>query len=1192
MNPTQQQNGSTMEITNHLVNPGETLSQIATRYNTNVAQLRQMNPFITNPSAIKPGWNLSVPMSAQVGSAAQSTAAPAASATPTAKADAPTSTKEVTTLNPPKDFSESCTTTFKPHPKPCSDTYASAIYATDEQQFWLLPERAAASMKEAMHALEKQIAPTKSREERIKGLQDTGLLEYFLEPKLSNFLKGEQRQRMEEIEAQNIEMDPGMARRSKTEANAKSQKAAPKAIPQEETANSRMERLIADVDAQDHINDEVNAFHKLRAEWSALKRVAITEAELQGYTYESGTLFSESAIEARSRVQSYLKARKALFSNKDFTQFPVDEVEKALTAHKQQIENLRSCMLTCSADLVGYVVEYYQNADKLDYHEYTNAIIKASEYGIALPEFALISDDLPSGISQFKLYVETEKKQTEVTSRLQEKYKNWIEATGQNAQAPAGLVDAERAEWDRLQTVKDKLREQAQSNVAAAPVRRHLLWDPEQFQPQPVDRLVNAGFPLREISRSDTKGTPLGWFSLMNLKDAPTIMKEDLDKAKGQPKKVLESLPKNGADGADKNSARGVFRQWLIAQGARCVDDQGDWFDAKGWFEVKRFHDSLKKQGWTVTELEDSATLNDWGDHLKQLVFKKSIRGEVRLFDKSPQAQFVRCLTPPQSKLHGEVKLEGPKFTAAEGFQVSASVALSLDLARGEVELMKIDMPSREKAKDTTLEYYLEGNSQVQNMNFGRFSFHFGVRAWGYAGASLMLAGSVELNPILGNMKYGATLSPVKPAQREDASAKAERKDHEEMKKAKAESGDTSPTPDLEYKSKSGTYTETKTSGQMVGGRAANVQIENGAKASFNIFGGIQAAIELTGALNWAPPKELAALRTAPTTGINNSKDAKSASQWLTLAKLNGSVGAALGAGFQGNAQISLDKGRFILNLKAAVVLGPGASGSFKLEIGYEAVVDILNLYRRELHKTRGKRILWMAPDAADYASTLNLLGAAGLDVQMVYVMGWDIVMNLYEAMTRGGKGGPIADAIVEYDDQSEMESWCINAIPEALGPLLMTLTSRASSFTVTTNNSSSDGSTQGTRTYDRDQAHLLQQKAIELILGWIVKNATQQNTIDQAQSQFEKICMRMNGFGVKAPKSGQDYCVNRLNLDNFMAEAVLGLAKPENNRMRERYKKHVSILGANLDNFCQRTKFHGRNYIPTGLATYTGPSQ
>jgi len=396
--------------------------------------------------------------------------------------------------------------------------------------------------------------------------------------------------------------------------------------------------------------------------------------------------------------------------------------------------------------------------------------------------------------------------------------------------------------------------------------------------------------------------------------------------------------------------------------------------------------------------------LTSWGKHLQQLVFKKSVRGKVRLFDNSPQAQFVRCLTPPQPSIHGEVKLEGPKMTAAEGFQMSANMGLSLDLARGEVQLMKVDMPAKESAKDITLDYLLDG--KAQKMSFGRFSFHFGVKAWGYAGASLLLAGSVELNPILGNVKYGATLSPVKRAQREDASAKEERADHDAAKKAKADSGDNSPTPDLEHKSKSGTYVDTKSSDQVLTGKKANVQIENGAKATFNVFGGLQAAIELTGALNWAPPKDLVALRTAPTMGIGSDKDAKKTNPWLTLAKLSGSVGVALGAGFQGTAQISLDNGRFILNLKAAVVLGPGANGSFKFEIGYEAVVDIINLYRKELHKTKGRKVEWMDPEASEYASALNALGAAGLNVAMAYMMRWDVVMSLYEALTRSGKGG------------------------------------------------------------------------------------------------------------------------------------------------------------------------------------------
>ncbi|MCU7251298.1 LysM peptidoglycan-binding domain-containing protein [Pseudomonas koreensis] len=1186
-----------MEITNHAVMPGETLGQIASRYNSTVAQLRQLNPFITNPNNVKVGWNLSVPKSAQAVSAkptAQATAASQAPAQASSNAPAQCSAEDLVELDPLKETPDKASKTFKPHAPPCSKTFASAIYATEEQEFWLLPERALSAIKESMFALDKMIAPNKTRDARLNGLQESGLLQYFLEPKLSNFLTGAKRARMEEFEAMGdeIEIDPATAKKRQNEVNRNKPAAAPAQPPQEDTARSRMDRLNADIAAQESIRKEFVDFHKRRSEWLALKKEAVAAAKLEGYSYESGTLYSKDAIEARARVQAYLKARKKLFANKDFKQVPLDDVAKALAEKKKSYENICTGMTDCTADLVAYAYTLYKNSDALDYHDYTESIIRVSEFGIALPEFALISDGLPSGIAQFKLYLDTEKKQAEITAQLQEKYKRWIEATGQNAQAPAGLVDVERAEWDRLQKIKDDLQATAQRNVIAAKPGRHLIWDPEEFEPKPVDRMVKPGFPLREVSLSDAKGTPLGWLSMTNLKDYKKIIKEDGNKALLAPKKMGESVPTNATEDSDKNSETSSFRQWLLAQGAIKFSDQtGDCFDEKGWFKANDFYAYLKKQGYKVTELENSATLTRWGKHLQQLVFKKSVRGKVRLFDNSPQAQFVRCLTPPQPSIHGEVKLEGPKMTAAEGFQMSANMGLSLDLARGEVQLMKVDMPAKESAKDITLDYLLDGKSQ--KMSFGRFSFHFGVKAWGYAGASLLLAGSVELNPILGNVKYGATLSPVKRAQREDASAKEERADHDAAKKAKADSGDNSPTPALEHKSKSGTYVDTKSSGQVLTGNKANVQIENGAKATFNVFGGLQAAIELTGALNWAPPKDLVALRTAPTMGIGSDKDAKKANPWLTLAKLSGSVGVALGAGFQGTAQISLDNGRFILNLKAAVVLGPGANGSFKFEIGYEAVVDIINLYRKELHKTKGRKVEWMDPEASEYASALNALGAAGLNVAMAYMMRWDVVMSLYEALTRSGKGGPIADAIINYKNQNELEEWITNAIPDALGPLIMTLISTPKAFTIIDSDANKSELSQK-RIYDSEEAHLLQQKAIERILSWIVQNAKKQNTISQAQSQFESACMRMNGFGTQSTQDGQLYCSNRLELDKFMTEAVKRLNDPENDRMRARYQKNVTILGENLDKTCQRSQFYGRTYIPSssGASKYIGPAR
>ena len=1184
-----------MEITNHAVMPGETLGQIASRYKTTVAQLRQLNPFITSPDNVKVGWNLSVPKSAQAAStapAAQSPAAAQAPAEATPSAAPQCSAEDLVELDPVKDDPEKPSKTFKDQPTACSSTFASALYATEEQEFWLLPEPALASIKESMFKLEKMIAPGKPRDARLNGLQESGLLEYFLEPKLSNFLTGAERARMEEFEAMGdeLEIDPATAKRRQNEVDEKNPAPASTQPPQEDTARSRMAQMTADMDSRESVRQEFVDYHNLLAERAELKKLAIKAAKLEGYTFESGSLFSKEAMEARARVQTYLEARQKLLSNKEFKQVALEDVAKALAEQKKSYENICSGMNDCTADLVGYAYTLFKNADALDYHAYTESIIKASEYGIALPEFALISDGLPSGIEQFKRYLDTEKRQAEVTAQLQEKYKRWIEATGQNAQAPAGLVDTERAEWDSLQKIKDDLHATAQQNVIAAKPARYLVWEPEQFQPKPVDRMVKPGFPLREVSLSDSKGTPLGWFSMMNLKDAKKIMKEDSKKALGSVTKVGESLPTDATEGSDKNSATTSFRQWLLAQGAIKFSDQvGDCFDKKGWFLAKDFYAYIKSKGCKVTELENDATLESWGKNLQQLVFKKSVRGAVRLFDSSPQAQFVRCLTPPQPSIHSEVKLEGPTVTAAEGFQMSGNVGLSLDLARGEVQLLKVDMPTKERAQEITLDYLLDG--VPQHMSFGRFSFHFGVRAWGYAGASLLLAGSVELSPILGNVKYGATLSPVKRAQREDASAKEERADHEAAKKAKTDSGDTSPTPDLEHKSKSGTAVATKSSDQVLTGRLANVQVENGAKATFNVFGGLQGAIELTGALNWAPPKDLVALRTAPTMGVGSDKDAKSTNPWLTLAKLSGSVGVALGAGFQGTAQISLDKGRFILNLKATVVLGPGANGSFKFEIGYEAVVDIINLYRRELYKAKGRKVEWMEAEAGKFASALNVLGAAGLNVEMAYLMGWDLVMSLYESMTTAGKGGPIAHTIVEYENPDELKKWVIEATPAALGPILMTLISEPEAFAIaSTKQNGSLPSKDENKTYTRQSSHLAQQMAIEIIINHITANAREKGKLQEAQKQFELACACMNKFGIEPVDVGQKYCENRQLLDVFMSEPVLTFSEPAGNKARSLYKKNSTLLGEPIDGSC-KIIMHENSYIPKSSIKHLAPA-
>lgn len=1034
---------------------------------------------------------------------------------------------------------------------PCSTVYGSAIYDTENESFWLLPERTNSALKEASSDLEQKVSSTKSPEERKKGLYESGLLEYFLEPKLANFLEGEEKSRMLEIEAQhpNISNLDAALLEAQQSRKAAAPEAAPPATPLtrlEQDQIKRTEMMTA--------RDDATRVHGMYSDWQKLKRTAIAAAKEKGYAYESGSLYAPKAIAAREAVQKYLKAREALLEDKDLTTLTSAELAPMLAQDKKRIDEIAMCGTNNQLMLCTYVrdQEIKRKERKATYSAYLDAITDVAQYGIALPEFALIPEGgaVEGGVDLFKQYLALEKEQKEVNDRLSAKYKGWIEASGRQAKAPTNLVTNERAAWDRLQASKEKLRFQAENNVETATVRRHLLWEPEQFQARPEERLIKNGFPLAEMSMADSLNKPLTYLSMYSLPRLKQTVKDDWKKV-GAKVKDLAKRPGNSDGKAATDTELSLFGQWLKDEGAlRIKDQESDWFSSEGWFEIEKFNAYLESKKYKVTALENAGTRKEWGNRLQQVLFKDNVRKTFRIFDITPQAQLVRCLMPSTTKtIHSSTKVEGPDWTLAEGFQASAKATFAVDLARGEVELFKVDLPDRANAKDIVITYRNAEDIQ-QKMNLGRFSLYLGAKAWGYAGASLLLSSEIALDV----SNAGFHLAPPEPVVR---------------------------NPDKR------SYARTEKSGQIKKA-PETLQIQDGAKAAFNLFAGLQTGIMVTGALNWAPPSEVALLTKAPVAG---KAAGMKASEWFSLARLTVELNAAAGLGARAEASISLHEGRLILVLKAALIAGPGVGGSFKFEVGYDAVTELLNMFRRELYKNKQNPYFVIEDETYAYLSKLNTLAIGGFDIRMIYLMGADAVMTLYESLTATGKGGPIADTIMFYEQQAEIEEWCVNAIPGALGPLLMTLISPPDEFTVNAS-SASNTSDKIERKYSTDEAHLIQQRAVEKILGWIVNNAQKQNSLDKAQSQFEEICMSMNKFGIKPANAELKYCESRLDLDNFMNEAVLRLVEIDGDRMRNRYSSHVKLLGEKRDSFCQRSQYYGRTYVPSGKATYIGPSK
>ncbi|VXB06127.1 conserved hypothetical protein [Pseudomonas sp. 8AS] len=1117
-----------MELINYVVRSGDTLTQIANQHGSTVAELLELNSFIGNADHIAVGWNLSVLVRT----------APAS--VPTAKAGSliplvatvPAKASLVLKLPPPPSFPEKLRTLFDNATHPCKRHFANIIYATHEQSFWLLPKEADEALSESAHILEQQVAPSKSKEERKKGLDACGLLDYFMEPNLSFFLEGQDKERMEFFEREHPDIaDLNLAIKLQDRALG---------IEPLHTGptNDRAEASRRAAEDIKRIPDGMARRHKLQRlqyEWKKLRDIAVKKAEAQNYTYQNGSLFTEEAMKAKERVDHYLKTRQEVLKYGELPTYEQEELAKLLEQQYQRYQEIQEFTKNYGPNL-KYSEIFTELVALEAYKTYIDAIIKVADYGLAVPEFALIMTPAGagSGVQRFKQYQEHLAKQQAVEDEMREKYEGWVKSTGQNMLPPAGLLAAERAAWDAEQTQLQELYEEAQQAVANSKPRRHLLWNPEQFQPRPIERLVKSDFPLHEVSWPDSP-KPLGHTSMMVLN--------------GLAKPSIKKTASFSGNSSAQPSSRSAFSDWLIGMGAYEIKDQGDWFDNNGWFKVELFYDHLTKLGWQVDSLQDAATRKQWGDRLCEVLFLDSVRRSLRLFDRSPQAQLVRFLSAPPERIQTSTEASGPTLRDATA---SFETTLDIDLARGEVEIFNIELPKAKEAQPVQAKYinYLD---EIATLELGKFSACFNARAWGFAGASLQLAANLDLSP--NRLRYGSALDPIEPATREENTTSMAR------------------TEDM---------------GKMT---SAPVQLEDGASASFKLFAGVQAGIEVTGQLNWLPPKGLVSTR------LQVGETKKTEEKWLNLAHLTAEISAAVGLGIDSEVSLSLDQGRFILRLKASLIAGPGASGSFAFALGYEAIGELLDVLRRELRKNMYHPLKWVDGSAFDLLSKLNIFGALGMDVGMIYTLSLttvDAVADLYEALTAGGNGGPVANTIMTYRKPAELERWFIDALPESLGPMLMTLISPAEAFEIKANDIVDGRSHEDIKTYSEVECWLLQQQAIERILGWIVQNAQRNSTIHAAQRQFEETCTRMNRFGSKPPKPGQAYCENRMRMDHFMEVKVMSIGQDanRNERMRASYREHVSALGQLKDGFCQVTNHYGITYMPGGHATYNGPGE
>ena len=970
--------------------------------------------------------------------------------------------------------------------------FADIAYVTGQRKFWLLPERLQTLLIESSNELSAS-AVLKDRDARNQALAQHGLHEPFIPIDAYVFLSPEDQQRYDAIEEEIRSLKEQIA--ADEPRVLQRYDAAEKKVLSQRGINAQKPYLaeLRDARAELHsaLRDRRERLRKLHLKRGQLRSKGYSLAKGVGFHIENEKMYGLREVQVREALQAY-NSFMAKVRGIDFTEYnrltnEYQPVWKVLDAYRKVIESCQGGALDCQAleefrARYDYLVEYRLGG-------YIEPIIALANLGIATPEFALCSNsDMASSLKEYKDYLEAYKKKQEAINDAEERFDRFVKATGGYSPPPSELLSKQRAKIAELQPILDRLRQQADANMQRMRPTRQLLWDTHSYEMRHQDSVCNDDIPLREFSLASIT-RPLAHLSLYDLANksdpelAATLKKDHARTAR------FASLYRADPDA--------IFSAFLERQGAIPLEEQDPrWFDKNGLFIADDFFNYLQESGWQVKSLESQAAT--WGKKLLQMIFEDSTRQQLRLFDTSYQAQFVRLLgmDAGEVNVNAVVRTASPQVipaaeldaltTRTEWMETSSSVeasgiddspkilkertlasaalGMTVDIGRGEVDLVNIEIPKKAEASAITLRFNTpEGTEASQPI--GHFYLSYSVVAWGFAGVSLMLAREVVLEV------------------------------------------DNNGRPSI--------------SGVDFGQR-------QGQAASLKLFAGAQVGCTIKGGLHWKPP--LDALILSP-----NLDDKKEAS-WQTLSAFmaEGSLGVGIGREF--DFRVGLIGGKLMFSIKASVFFGPGAKGAYSFELDYQGIKQLLMLYRRVLMRNNFRRIDWIDENAFNYLSKITLFGTLTLanvsEFSALLLTKLDSLID--EVVGKPSKrAGQIAYTLVNELRQEAVGQWFLGMPPETLGPLLYTLSSKPRAFTITLN----DGEAETPVT--EEEATNLQQIAIARCLEWTAGNASGKRFSEldpnPAQILFQKALERMS-IDASYPDDKLEHARHNINkLDRFM---------------------------------------------------------
>jgi hypothetical protein len=969
----------------------------------------------------------------------------------------------------------------------CAKEYEDIIYVTAQRKFWLITKEVADQLEESAVLMSKRVAVT-DRAERMQQLDKAGLMACFASPALSSFLDGQDKKRFDELDDQI----------NKIESSNKSSLDTAKA--QTDVVRRRIDIYEAENAANLSLRNDVLA---LAEERKQLENKGRKEALTKGYIEENGRLYSPREIKISGLIGTYCKYREAskkkAFTENDFflkREAPIWELlthyEKLLerTEKEKKVDGLLK-------EDISKRIEHLESV----LAEYTKIILDLADLGIATPEFALNPESQRAGTLRFHDYMQLDKELDSTIKKIIADFEKWCAATGDRAVPPSSVFTENQNKYLEIQEKSRLMRQQAEKNLTAVKPYRLLLWDPQAYTPKPVDSLVKANIPLREVSMASSS-KPLSHLSLMDLRAYAN-------------KGMYELLKNTKIKGIAKSDEDAAFTEYLVGKGCKSLEINTDWFD-KGLFQPERLFKFLDKEHFKVKSIRSPSAQKPWGENLQAMIFEDDTLRQLALFDNSYAAMFVRMLGGGAApSIHGRAEISGPKLKDKK--LAGIEIGMEVSLARGEVDILDLKLPDPASIKPVTLEY-ISYKGEPKTLDLGEYYLEINAKAWGFVGASLILARDLKVSAEHGKLGISGS---------DDAIEKAT----ETVKDASQDPAKPKETePDVK------------------------------------LFLGAQVGCQVTGQLKWKPPVNIRPAPPVPGYARTNA--------WNTLAKLEVSVAGGAGASLHGAFSISMKDGRLRLNAKASLFFGLGATGSVSFEIDAKSISDWLRMIRTALIENDMHRLEWIDESAFSYLSKLSFLGIVTMGDVAFYAAQTEARVNqLYDSMTNGNRASLIGYSIASFPDKMGYKEWFAGLQPEAIGPLLHTLCSTPRGFKAT---DSSDTAT--AKSFDSTQAIMYQQQAIGFCIEWIAQSPTKQpfNAVipNEAQRQFEEAVSRMNRHGLTSEEPKLDFCKNLYRLNKFMEEQTgkLGAERTTIDLRRAEYKKNVANLGQHINHLCSTT--------------------